>query len=233
MESFKLKAKTVERSTLYYSKYEYRVELASPHMFYIWNCKTIADYKATIARICASYDENEGNLKWLSWRNPKPVVEDWEYNLIENILNLNTKYKPKTDFTTRRENTKYCIYTSNIALVNEVVAFSPLADVSQVKLMPAGTITFKREPPAKYRTYMTGDKMPSSFKEEMFAYLERTPDVKPSSAFTVYLMRRNAYSYHYLQSTYFVDYNDDKNLMMMMLLFPGAIGKSFKLEKKV
>jgi hypothetical protein len=87
---------------------------------------------------------------------------------------------------------------------------------------------FKREPPAKYRAYTTNGKMPSDFKESFMDYITRTPDVRPSSSFMNYFGRRNTY----LWDKYYIDYDDEKNLMMIMLMFPGMIGKKYKLEKK-
>jgi hypothetical protein len=70
--------------------------------------------------------------------------------------------------------------------------------------------------------------MTPDFKESFVAYLERTPDVKPSSSLMSYFVGRNTW----LWDRYYLDYDDEKNLMMMMLMFPGMIGKMYKLEKK-
>lgn len=232
MASSKLKAKTLDRTTLYYGKFEYRVVLKSPHMFYSWNCKTIDDFRNRIAEICEDYDANTDNPNWMTWRRPRPQVELWEYELLENIFNLSKKYKLKQDFTLRRENTTCCIYTSNNKLLKEVMKFAPDAKVDQVVLMPTGTMTFKKEPPAKYRAYTSNRKMSMNFKEEFNDYLARTPDVSPSNAFYTYLQRPTVTHVPWLWDKYYIDYNDEKNLMMIMLMFPGMIGKKYKLEKK-
>jgi hypothetical protein len=228
MASLKSKAKTTSRPSLYYGKYEYKVVVKSPHMYYTWGCKTIDDYRNRIITVCEEYDSS----RMYRWR-PRPDVEDWEYDLIEKLLNLATKYKEKVEYTTRRENKSFGIYTSNVKIVKEVLSFKPDAEITQISLMPQGVLTFKREPPAKYRAYTTNNKMPIDFKEEMKKYLARTPDVKPSNAFYEFLHRTTKFSYSpWLWSSYYLDYNDDKNLMMMTLMFPGMIGKNYKLEKK-
>lgn len=225
--SSKLKAKSVDRTSLYYGKFEYRLVVKSPHMFYSWNCKTIDDYKARITEIQADYE----NTKLLYWRpRPDPSLE--EYELIENLYNLKTKYQFKHDFTFRREGDNCNVYTSNIKIVKDVLSFYPNAELSKVELAPAGTKYFKKDPPAKYRAYMTNNKMPAEFKQDMKDYLTRTPDVQASNAFYTYLNRANHYYQTWLWDTYFIDYNDERNLMMMHLMFPGAIGKTYKLEKK-
>ena len=233
MASSKLKAKTVERTALYYGKYEYRAVVNSPNMFYTWSCKTIDQFKSRIQEITLEYEQNSDKPNWLTWRRPKPIIEDWEYELIENVLNLEQKYKIKQDFTLRREGNNCCIYTSNKKLLTEVLSFAPDAKVDQVVLMPTGVLVFKREPPAKYRAYMSNRKMPLDFKEDFIEYMNRTPDIRPSNAFYTYLHRSsNGHYPPWLWDKYYIDYDDEKNLMMMTLMFPGMIGKKFKLEKK-
>lgn len=226
MASSNLNAKLIDRTTLYYNKYEYRVVVKSPHMFYTWYCDTIDDFRERITEATNEFD----NSKLYRFR-PRPI-EDWEYELIENILDLQQKYKSTKELTCRREGQSCCIYTSDIKIVNKILSFYPEAETNQVTLMPTGVMTFKREPPAKYRAYTTNKKMPVGFKEEFIEYLNRTPDIKPSDSFYAYLHRPSQYHLPWLWDKYYIDYNDEKNLMMIMLMFPGMIGKKYKLEKK-
>lgn len=230
MASSNLKAKLIDRTTLYYNKYEYRVVVKSPHMFYTWFCDNIDDFRNAITDACNEYDKHENKTYY--WRRGRPNVEDWEYELIENLLNLIQKHKPKKQLTVRKENQTCCIYTSDVKIVKKILSFYPDAEINQVSLMPTGVMTFKREPPAKYRAYTTNSKMPIGFKEEFIEYLNRTPDIKPSDSFYAYLHRTNRVYQPWLWDKYYIDYDDDKNLMMIMLMFPGLIGKKYKLEKK-
>ena len=227
MASSKLKAKSIDRTSLYYGKFEYRLVVKSPNMFYSWSCKNIDEYKARILEICEDYETK--NIRY--WR-PKPNPSDEEYELIENLLNLQTKYRLKQDFTFRRENETCNVYTSNVKIIKEVLSFYPNAEIARVDLAPAGTKYFKKDPPAKFRAYMTNNKVPAEFKQDMIAYLNRTSDVQASNAFYTYLNRSNHHYQTWLWDTYFVDYNDERNLTMMHLMFPGAIGRTYKLEKK-
>ncbi len=228
MVSSNLTVKSVDRTNLYYGKFEYRIETKSPHMFYSWSCKNIDQYKARIREIREDYDKTR-----FAYHRPKPNPQEWEYELIENLLNLQVKYTVKKDFTYRREGEICNIYTSNMQIINDIISFYPKAAIFKVDVAPQGIKYFKRTPPAKYRAYMTNNRMSGEFRQEFLEYLERTPDIRPSDAFYTYLKRSNNYHYHsYLWDTYFIDYDDDKNLMMMMLMFPGAIGKKYKLEQK-
>lgn len=227
-----MKAKEVNRTNLYYGKYEYRLVVTSPHMFYSWSCNTIDDYKQRIKEVCDDFDAS-GIERGRAWRHAKPEVTDEEYQLIENLLNLPNKYTIKKDFTFRREGKNCNVYTSNTNIVKEVLSFYPNAEIAKVDLAPTGIKYFKKDPPAKYRTYMSNNKTSPDFKQDMLDYMKRTPDIYASNAFYTFLKR--PYHYHYkvwLWNSYFVDYNDEKNLTMMKLLFPEAIGKTYKLEKK-
>lgn len=231
MESLKLKVDLIDRTALYFNKHKYRAVIYTPHLFYSYNCKTPDAFRKRIDEICKEYDDNGEN--WYRWRKPRPDVQLEEYIIISGLICLKQKYKNSDEVTFRRENNTCCVYASDISVLNEIASFHPNATFNQVSLMPAGVKVFKRNPPAKYRAYMSNAKMPVDFKEEMLSYLQRTPDVRPSDSFYTYLNRNVRHNYQsYLWDTYFVDYDDDKNLMMMMLMFPGMVGKTYKLEKK-
>lgn len=234
MESSKSKVKSADRTKLYFNKFEYKVEVNSPHMFYSYWCENIDDYRAKIKEICDEYDQRKDDISWITWRRPRPDVEEWEYELVEQLLNLSKKYKIKKDYTVRRENNTWNTYTNDINIVNDILSFYPTAKITKVNLMPTGIMFFKREPPAKYRAYFTNNKMPEDFRDDFLSYIERTPDVRPSKAFDTFLKRSRRYNWGHiwLWDNYFIDYDDDKNLMMLMLMFPNAIGRKYKLEKK-
>jgi hypothetical protein len=220
----KLETKTIDRPSLYYNKYEYRASIKSPNMYYSNICRTIDEYRSLII------DINTGVKKYYGWR-PKPTVQDWEYELIDKLLTLISKYK-KT-LTVRRENETCNIYTSDIGVIKEILDFWPNTKITQVSLMPTGVMLFKKDPPAKYRAYMSNKPMSPDFKEEFLAFVDRTPDIVPSSSFYTWLKRPSKFHYqHHLWDKYYIDYNDDTNLMMMTLMFPGMISKKYKLEKK-
>ena len=130
----------------------------------------------------------------------------------------------------RREGDVVCIYSNEIDIINEVLDFSPSAEVTQIVPMPSGVIQFKKDPPAAYRVFLKTLSKPGSIRQELIDYLERTPDMVPNSV----LKRALSYTWrniNFHDSQYF-NYNDDRNILVMHLLFPGILGKSYKLEKK-
>ena len=145
---------------------------------------------------------------------------------IEQLIQLMQQYNDKSQVMYRKEHKTVIVYTSELTIIKKFAKLTP-RNVTYISLSPE-VMFFKRTPPAKYRAYVTNNQMPAAFKEDFMAYLKRTSDVKISSAFHSYFTSR----WTRLWDRYYIDYDDEKNLMMMMLMFPGLIGKKYKLEKK-
>ena len=224
----KLVIKTLDRPNLFFNKFVYRVNVTSvPNAHWVQDCPTVAEYVRRIDKLYADWQSSNERYPNGWFRVPKSAAEI-DLTRIENLIGLIQKYNDKSIITYRSENSTVSVYTSDLDLAKEFANTLSVGFLTEVNPMPTGVMLFKREPPAKYRAYATNNKMPPDFKESFVAYLERTPDVKPSSSFKNYFVRRNLH----LWDKYYVDYDDEKNLMMMMLMFPSMIGKKYKLEKK-
>ena len=224
----KLVINTVDRTNLFFNKFAYRVIIHSvPSVNWVHKCANIQDYIEYIDDKYRVWEETNQQYP-NSWYRIPSKSTDLDLLKIENLINLIHIYNDKSVVHYRKEYESLSVYTTDLKIAKIFANKLSVGMITQVSPIPTGTMLFKREPPAKYRAYVTNNKMPEEFKRDFVAYLEKTPDVKPSSAFMNYFVRRNTY----LWDRYYVDYNDDKNLMMMMLMFPGMIGKKFKLEKK-
>ena len=230
----KLKIKQIDRDNLYFNKYLYRAFIKSPNLYWVQYCKDIDEY---CERITAEQEEwqsksdsDKDNQYW--WGNkytPDPI----DYALVTHLFKLRKKYLSDKTIGIRNEGNTVCIYTNEISIINGIAKVKPNAILNEAMVSPTGIKYFKNEPPAKYRAYLSNKQMPAEFKTDMLEYLERTPDIRPSKSFEGWLLpKRYHHSTVWLWSNYFVDYDDERNLMMMMLMFPGAIGKTYKLEKK-
>jgi hypothetical protein len=224
----KLVIKTVDRPNLFFNKFVYRINVTGvPSVHRINKCTNIQDYIDYIDKLYADWESS--NQRYPNgWYRTPPSSSDIDLIRVENLIGLMQKYNDKSLITYRSENSTVSVYTSDLVLAKEFADTLSVGLLTQVNPMPTGVMLFKREPPAKYRAYATNNKMTPDFKESFVAYLERTPDVKPSSSLMSYFVGRNTW----LWDRYYLDYDDEKNLMMMMLMFPGMIGKMYKLEKK-
>jgi hypothetical protein len=232
MASSKLKIKPIDRDALYFNKYLYRAYIKAPNLYWVQYCKDIDEYSQ---RITAEGEEWEiakknPNSYWYPHRySPDPI----DFDLVTHIIDLRIKYYRNKLIGMRHEGNTISVYTNDVKMLEGIVKVKPNVKLSQAIIAPKGIKYFKKEPPAKYRAYMSNNKMPADFKTDLIEYLERTPDICPSKSFEHFLSRRVNHNYSvWLWSNYFVDYNDERNLMMMHLMFPGAIGKTYKLEKK-
>ena len=225
----KLVIKKLDRTSLFFNKFAYRVIIHSvPSVSWVHKCATIQNYIDIIDDKYSVWEATHNRYP-NSWYRTPAKSSDLDLTRIENLIDLMHTYTNKSVVHYRKEYESLSVYTTDLKIAKVFADKLSVGLITEVNPMPTGVMLFKREPLKKYRAYVTNNKMPNEFKQEFLAYLEKTPDVKPSSAFAGYFSRaRQAY----LWDKYFVDYDDEKNLMMMMLMFPGMIGKKYKLEKK-
>jgi hypothetical protein len=229
MASSKLLIKKLDRTSLFFNKFAYRVIIHSvPSVSWVHKCANIQDYIDVIDDKYRVWEETNQRYP-SSWYRIPTKSEDLDLIRIENLIDLMQTYNDKLVVSYRKEYESLSVYTTDLKIAKVFADKLSIGIITEVDPMPTGVMLFKRQPLKKYRAYVTNNKMPNEFKQEFLAYLEKTPDVKPSAAFAGYFSRARQ---TYLWDKYFVDYDDEKNLMMMMLMFPGMIGKKFKLEKK-
>ena len=225
----KLVIKKLDRTSLFFNKFAYRVVIHSvPSVNWVHKCATIQDY---IDIIDDKYNvwEATHNRYPNSWYRTPVKSTDLDLSRIENLIDLIHIYNDKSVVSYRKEYESLSVYTTDLKIAKVFADKLSVGLITEVNPMPTGVMLFKRQPLKKYRAYATNNKMTEEFKQEFLAYLEKTPDVKLSAAFAGYFSRARQ---TYLWDKYYLDYDDDKNLMMMMLMFPGMLGKKYKLEKK-
>jgi hypothetical protein len=225
----KLVIKKLDRTSLFFNKFTYRINIHSvPSVNWVHKCANIQDYIDIIDDKYRVWEET--NQKYpSSWYRIPTKSADLDLLRIENLIDLIHIYNDKSVVSYRKEYESLSVYTTDLKIAKVFADKLSVGIITEVDPMPTGVMLFKRQPLKKYRAYVTNNKMPAEFKQEFLAYLEKTPDVKPSTAFAGYFSRARQ---TYLWDKYFIDYDDEKNLMMMVLMFPGMIGKKYKLEKK-
>lgn len=224
----KLVINKLDRPNLFFNKFIYRINVTGvPNAHWVPKCPTILEYIDRINDRYADFEQSKERYPH-GWYRPPPSSSEIDSARIKNLIELMQKYNDKTLVKYRNENSTVSVYTSDLDIAKEFANTLSIGLLTQVNVMPLGVMFFKRTPPAKYRAYVTNNQMPADFKENFVEYLKRTPDIKISSSFHSYLTSR----WNRLWDRYYIDYDDEKNLMMMMLMFPNMIGKKFKLEKK-
>lgn len=231
MASSKSTIKRVLKTQLYFNKYRYKATITTLGMYWVRSAKSLADFTTLVENRYSEWEEHKGKYPYGWYRQPEKI-ENHDLILIEEVINLKNSLAT-SDVRYRTENDNFSIYTNDEKLIKRLSTNKKWM-IEEVEASPAGVKYFKKDPPAKFRTYLTNNKVDPNFISEMIDYLDRTSDMFASNAFYDWLKRgrRHAYNYCWVNSFHFVDYNDEKNLMMLHLLFPGAIGKTYKLEKK-
>jgi len=226
MASSKSAIKTVDKVELYYNKYSYKASITTPNVHRLRKVNNILDFTTLVTEQYDIYDSTKDRYP-TSWYRPPPSLAEHDFYLIEYLIDLKNNLSG-SDIKFRHEHNTFTLYSNDILLIDQLIHHNYNWKIEKVEASPTGVKYFKRTPPAKYRAYTTNNKMTPDFKENFVAYLERTPDIRPSSSLMSYFVGRNTW----LWDRYYIDYDDEKNLMMIMLMFPGIIGKKYKLEKK-
>lgn len=231
MASSKLTIKEVDRTKLFFGKFCYRTVVSAPSTIWVQKSKTIDEYLTHIQERYSAWSNNRSYVS--SWAREPVKPNDIDKDRVEKIINLVNANRDKSKVSYRCEGDNMQVYTNDLNLATEFAKFSKNNTITKLNISPDGVMYFAKDPPAKYRAYMTNHRAEPNFKNEFLEYLGKNQDVKPSSAFYAYLHMGTRFVYQsYLWDKYFVDFDDERNLMMMKLLFPSAIGKKYKLEKK-
>lgn len=223
--------KEIDKTELFFKKYQYKATISAEGVFYIRGCKTMDRFMHLVTSRYEEWKTTKDRYPRGWYREPLSP-EDHDLELIEDLINIKANLIG-ADVRFRHENNSFSIYTNDDKLIQLLVNHDIRWTFEKAVVSPQGVKYFKKEPPAKFRTYMTGNKVKGDFCQEMIEYLNRTPDLYASNAFYEWLHRRGMYgNYVWLWNNHFIDYNDERNRMMMHLMFPNAIGTTYKLEKK-
>lgn len=224
-------AKEIDKTELFFKKYQYKATISAEGVFYIRGCKTMDRFMYLVTNRYEEWQTTKDRYPHGWYREPLSL-EQHDLALIEDLITLKQNLIG-ADVRFRHENNNFSIYTNDDKLIQLLVNHDIRWSFEKAVVSPQGVKYFKKDPPAKFRTYMTGNKVKGDFCQEMLEYLNRTPDLYASNAFYEWLHRRSMYgNYVWLWNNHFIDYNDERNLMMLHLMFPNAIGTTYKLEKK-
>lgn len=231
MASSKSTVKKVGKTELYYNKYVFKASVTSHGLYWVRVCKDIQRFVELVQQRYDEWDTNKSRYPNGWYRQPKSMAEH-DLDLIEKVIKIKNSLD-NADVRFRHEHETFSIYTNDEKLVKKLIR-QGFWEIEEIEVSPNGVKYFKKDPPAKFRAYMSSNKVNSEFSEQMIEYLNRTPDLQPCNALYQWLHRRNLYnhSHIWLWNNHFIDYNDERNLMMLKLMFPEAIGKTYKLEKK-
>lgn len=217
--------KSEARPNLYFNKYKYRASIIIQNLRY-------AQFNKTFEQFLEFIEEEtkvSSSRYWHRAINPNTPAQ---LNRIRKTIEYRNRVQAIEGVTIRKEYDSISFYSNDLDLLKEVWTFSPKSCIGEVTLMPAGVMTFAKEPIYQYRTYLVNRKIESSSKEELVDFVKRTLGVEPSGSLDRWLGRAARYSHDYSSDKYFLSYDDPGILTILGLICPKIIGKSYKLEKR-
>ena len=217
--------KSEARPNLYFNKYKYRASIIVQNLRFTHITETFEQFLMFIKQ-----ESEVARTRY--WHRAVVPNSPAQLDRIRNTIEYRNRVQAIKGVTIRKEYDSISFYSNDLDLLKEVWTFSPKSCISEVILMPAGVMTFAKEPIYQYRTYLVNRKIESNSKEEFFDFVKRTPVVEPSGSLDHWLKRPSRYSHDYSSDKYFISYDDPGILTMLGLICPEIIGKSYKLEKR-
>jgi len=214
--------KKIDRATLYYNTYQYKLAVKDKNLFYLRNCEDMYEY----VKQTTSKQNNKNQGPFYNWRFTRDYTN---IPLVTELLALKQQNYKSKEFMIRMEGNSVSFFTNDLASFSKLLEIADdLISLEEIVLSPPETKFFKRNPPSKYRLYLKQTKVTDQSKQDLREYINRNIDLSPSSSLERWL--RNNFSY--CQDSYYIDFNDERNRMMMNLIVPEVTGKFYKLEKK-
>lgn len=219
-----LNLKVEEREILYYSKYAYKAVCWVMGAYYTNNVKNINQYRDKI-------DSLRGELR----RYPMYIpggMEEIDYLNIDELLRYIVRFEKNDKGVMRREGNNITFYSNDLAFLKKAPSTTRPLKIYQAVLLPTGVKYFKRDVPAPFRVHFKEARINTEIKNDILDYINKTNGVEASSALMRWLNRPQRWQETWCYKTYYINYTDASQLMMMHILFPEVIGKNYKLEKK-
>lgn len=200
----------------------YRGTLKAKHLYYANGLSSIEDFNDLI-------DDAIHNQR--SWR-AKVNRDEIDFNLIEKIIHFKINRKHVEKCIYRHEGDKMAVFTNDIAILEKLLDICPKSEFTQLILSPAGVKYFKKDPPANYRVYLKSKRIEADTRESIIDFLTTRNLASGSGTLLRNLNSQRQWQNSYIHTGQYIDYDDESTLTYMSLIFPGIIGKTYKLEKK-
>lgn len=223
------------RSTLYYSKYQYRARITLDGLNRTYFAKTFLEYLNVINRAAKRSKSQAADIakidldsieRYINWRND------------------NTSSKNKLAMI-RVEANVAGVFSNDLSLLKTLEKIAPgvaTVDYTEVdQSIPHGTKYYVKEPKHKFRVYLKSKRVKDEWKESMSRFIARYKEtdtvIVPSQALVWWLDPNKPvtnwyWNNNYCSSHYYLDFDDESTDTLFALMFGDMISRRFKLEKR-
>lgn len=241
MELLKSQIKHQNRNKLFYGKYEYKAEVNSLAIRFIFRSKNA---NHCVTRI-TTYNDRRLSSPWLRENDTKIDVSNLNLDLIEKVIAFYRKHK-NDDVTFLRSgysHNVFSFYTNDISMLEEIADICPEVEFTRAIPPPDKVMYFSKEPPYQYRVYLKSKRVESELISTLTNFLQNNQaTTHRSGGLGFFLIRHNLRGqgqytnnlppYGYLPNNCFIDFQEEQTLTLMHLLFSDCLRKSYKLEKR-
>jgi hypothetical protein len=223
-----------QRSTLYYSKYQFRARITLDGLNRTYYAKNFAEYQKVI-------DRNKNK----SSKRLREELDKIDMASVERYIDWRNKAKGNKTAMIRVEGNTAGVFSNDLQLLKTLEAIAPgIATVDYTEVdqsIPHGTKYYVKQPKHNYRVYLKSKRVDKAWKESLSRFIDRYKNtetvVVPSTALKWWL-EPNKNSNHwywndsYCSSHYFIDFDQESTDTLFALMFGDMISRRFKLEKR-
>ena len=217
-----------DRSSLYYSEYEWCVTLHISDASCLRDLNTVR-FEAALRNAKHWSEHDRFSQDFRSW---SPAKESALRETRDILLEENGKYKSVVSFNV------LSLYTNNVKLADRFVKLdNPGVRLHLVRqaviTRPAGVVQL-RESKHGYRTYLRERKYDKDQRDMLLNFLDsREGTLRPCGALMNWLRGQSKYYMQnaaYSRSYYFVDHDHPNEGTMLSLVLPGIVRKTLPIE---
>lgn len=212
--------KTIQtnRNNLFYGKYKYKVPIAMAGSRHLTYSRTYDEFEKRLSNIGYAIEVNYGGSKY------------------RKLFDFYKKYMDNKEVTFLRDYGFLGFYTSNEDILNELMVLNLGLKVYEAVTPPTKVLYFAREPQYKYRVYLKAKRVSEPLIDSLIGFCDTYKDkgINISSGLIRFMDSKHWKKrfYSYLNSSFFIDFNDDSMITIMHLMMSECIGKTFKLERR-
>lgn len=216
------KFKKVIKSRLYYDKYKYKSSISYPDCTLIRYTKTEKDLDKAIAlresygrsSFYGSTIDKDFLLKLMDWRNALS----------------------ETDSMVRVDYNCISAYSNDLVSIQSLEKLRPNeVSYSEVTVEGEVGVLLRKNPKHNYRTYFRSKTVPDGFHTEIQNFLNQYKNSAfPTPSLLKWLQLKGSYTWRqrYLESCFFIDYDNESFLSVLSLNFSNYLGKTYKVEQR-
>lgn len=217
------------RDDNYYGKYMYRARI------------TIIGLR----RVYFSENYEKFEARMLKSAKIKHIGKE-EFDAIKSNLSSFKRYyefqeanKKSKTVQIRNEANTSAIFSNDLQYLLTLKQIDPNAefDITEVKTENlVGVKHFVNEPKHKFRVYLKSKKVPDDFKSGFRQFMKKNNKLRPSPGLNNWIKDndKNQWSWwsRWLNSSHFIDYDDESTLSYLALMYGEYLGRRYKLEKR-